>query len=230
MIAKIRQEQKLQTAALLCDAGAKLFIANGVEKTSIQEITTLAGVSVGSFYTHFETKYALLEHLLVSFSKDLKEFVSDQLAEKRFDSLEEAVRTHFMAVFSYHADHPQLSILWTGYKSYISQETSRLVDAEVEDHLRNLYKEHFYKTDLDHEIAVQATIGLAHYLMTWWNLDRDRMDLETLVEYMVGIALNGLHSHPRRLEVVAAPHASSDANRAENVRPKSRSALGDEAL
>ncbi len=202
-MANTRQEQKLQTYELLCDAAIQLFSSNGVEKTNIQDITSMAGVSVGSFYTHFKNKQDLLEHLMVTFSQKFTDYVA-AIMDRPFENLEDAVRTHFTAVFDYHGSRPQLSQLWTSYRSYISQETSRICDQEINEFLHALYREHFYATDLDPEIAVQATIGLSHHIMTWWNIDRSRKDINTMIEGLTSIALGGLHLHIREPEDTAA--------------------------
>lgn len=40
----------------LLDAAARLFIAQGVEETTVEEITLAAGVAKGTFYLHFASK------------------------------------------------------------------------------------------------------------------------------------------------------------------------------
>ena len=161
MVTKSRQEQKAETYGKLCAAATQLFVDQGLEQTSPQDIAAMAGVSVGSFYTHFENKYALLEHLLVNFSRNFLAYVSAVLEEAQFVDLEDALRTHFTAIFDYHTQHPQLSILWTGYKNYISQEKSRMLEKEVEDHVHALYNEHYYATDLNRDLVVQARSALS---------------------------------------------------------------------
>jgi TetR/AcrR family transcriptional repressor of nem operon len=43
----------------IVDAGARLLLENGFNATSVQDITSAAGVPKGSFYNHFESKEAL---------------------------------------------------------------------------------------------------------------------------------------------------------------------------
>ncbi|PDT09872.1 TetR family transcriptional regulator [Rhizobium sp. J15] len=47
----------------LMTAAERLFLAKGVEQTTIEEITTGAGVAKGTFYLHFSSKADVLEAL-----------------------------------------------------------------------------------------------------------------------------------------------------------------------
>lgn len=55
------------------DAGAKLFIANGVEKTTIDTIVLEAAASKGTFYHYFKSKNELVEALRERFSTNFRE-------------------------------------------------------------------------------------------------------------------------------------------------------------
>ncbi|ADB53275.1 TetR/AcrR family transcriptional regulator [Conexibacter woesei] len=62
------QRRKALTAAAILDAARQLFFANGVARTTIDEIAERADVSVGSVYFHFRSKegvyLALVEEAL----------------------------------------------------------------------------------------------------------------------------------------------------------------------
>lgn len=55
-----RQEKALETKDKIYDVAMKKFIKKGLENTSISEICREAGVSIGSFYTHFENKEGVI--------------------------------------------------------------------------------------------------------------------------------------------------------------------------
>lgn len=194
MITKSRQEQKTETCEKLYAAAVELFARKGLEKTSPQDIAALAGVSVGSFYTHFENKYALLEQIVLNYSNDMTKSVEAAIAATEFRDLESLARTHYKALIDYNDRHPQLSILWTSYKSYTSKETDRITDEAAERHLRALYNKHFHSTDLNQELAVQAQIGMVTRLVSWWNMDRTRTDADSLVEMLVRAAVDGVYA------------------------------------
>ena len=48
----------------ILDSALKLFFEKGFNETSIEEITKLAGVSKGSFYTYFQSKEDLLSEVI----------------------------------------------------------------------------------------------------------------------------------------------------------------------
>jgi AcrR family transcriptional regulator len=56
--------RRLRTRARLIEAARRLVATKGIEATPISEITDEAGVGVGSFYNHFETKEDLLEAVI----------------------------------------------------------------------------------------------------------------------------------------------------------------------
>ena len=54
----------LRTRQLLLQAFSDLFSEKGFHGITVQDITERARVNRGTFYTHFEDKYALLEYWL----------------------------------------------------------------------------------------------------------------------------------------------------------------------
>jgi AcrR family transcriptional regulator len=62
--ADVRREELLDTAL-------SLFLENGYERTSVEQITATVGVAKGTFYHYFATKQDVLEHLVERFTDDL---------------------------------------------------------------------------------------------------------------------------------------------------------------
>jgi AcrR family transcriptional regulator len=56
--------RRLRTRARLIEAARRLVATRGIEATPISDITDEAGVGVGSFYNHFDTKDDLLEAVI----------------------------------------------------------------------------------------------------------------------------------------------------------------------
>jgi AcrR family transcriptional regulator len=56
-----RQRNKARVKAALVAATVKLAVARGFERTSVAEITALAGVAKGTFFNYFPTKEAVIE-------------------------------------------------------------------------------------------------------------------------------------------------------------------------
>jgi TetR/AcrR family transcriptional regulator, cholesterol catabolism regulator len=58
-----RQQQKEATARKIFEAAIQLFRDQGYEATTVEAITAAAGVAKGTFFTHFPSKDAVLEHI-----------------------------------------------------------------------------------------------------------------------------------------------------------------------
>ena len=86
----------------LMDAGAKLFVANGVEKTTIDHIVAEAGASKGAFYHYFKSKHELVAALRERFTSGFREAVqsaidqvpADDWNEKLYAYTDSAVRSY----------------------------------------------------------------------------------------------------------------------------------------
>lgn len=58
-----RQQQKAATARRIFEAAVGLFRSQGYAATTVDQIVREAGVAKGTFFTHFASKDALLDHL-----------------------------------------------------------------------------------------------------------------------------------------------------------------------
>ena len=68
-----RQEKALETKEKLIEAARKVIVDKGYKETSIEDITKVAGVATGTFYTYFKTKDDVINVLGFSNFNDLKE-------------------------------------------------------------------------------------------------------------------------------------------------------------
>jgi AcrR family transcriptional regulator len=59
-----REEQRAETRQRLLDAAAKVFVKQGFQGASVEEICEQAGYSRGAFYSNFETKEQMFVELL----------------------------------------------------------------------------------------------------------------------------------------------------------------------
>ena len=79
------QEDTAKTRARIVAAAAEMFRARGIEATSVAEVMSAVGLTVGGFYRHFESKDSLVAEAI--------EHASHQAAVHRLDSyLSEAHR------------------------------------------------------------------------------------------------------------------------------------------
>ncbi|WP_066939914.1 TetR/AcrR family transcriptional regulator [Microtetraspora fusca] len=70
-------EEKAHITALLLETGEKLFTAQGLRKTSLEELMAPTGVAKSSFYVFFDSKEALYLELMIRQSGEVKRRVID---------------------------------------------------------------------------------------------------------------------------------------------------------
>jgi AcrR family transcriptional regulator len=58
-----RQQQKAETARRIFEAAVTLFREQGYGATTVDQIAQAAGVAKGTFFTHFASKDAVLDHI-----------------------------------------------------------------------------------------------------------------------------------------------------------------------
>lgn len=68
-----RDKNRRERVKALSDAATKLFLTQGIDSTTIDDITKSAGVSKGSFYRYFESKHELVDHLVKPVARTIKE-------------------------------------------------------------------------------------------------------------------------------------------------------------
>jgi len=71
----------------LIDCAQRLFLAQGYEKTTINEVIAATGLSKGAFYHHFRSKEDLLEAITERIARESLAFVTGVHADKSLDAL-----------------------------------------------------------------------------------------------------------------------------------------------
>ena len=72
----------------LLDTALGLFLENGFDRTSVEQITSAVGVAKGTFYHYFATKQDLLEQLVERFTDELFTSAASTLAELHGSAIE----------------------------------------------------------------------------------------------------------------------------------------------
>lgn len=76
----------------ILEAAARILEREGYERTNVNAVAELAGVSVGSLYQYFPSKEALVAEVARKLSADMIALFQDGLADLAFVPMEEAVR------------------------------------------------------------------------------------------------------------------------------------------
>jgi len=72
----------------LIDCAQRLFLAQGYEKTTINEVIAATGLSKGAFYHHFRSKEDLLEAITERIARESLAFVAGLGADQSLDALQ----------------------------------------------------------------------------------------------------------------------------------------------
>ena len=89
----LRQKEKSEmTHQEIKAAALRLFLENGYKNTSVQDIVTESGYSIGSFYNHYKTKRDVLadiwnEHAIAFISHSIDEMKAIRTPEELADYL-----------------------------------------------------------------------------------------------------------------------------------------------
>ena len=89
-----RTKRGLATLNNILSAAAQVFYEKGYHSASINEITRVAGVASGTFYTYFESKYDLYKFLLLQCSHTIRKNLSTMVkkCQTRLEIEEEGMR------------------------------------------------------------------------------------------------------------------------------------------
>lgn len=131
----MRDHQKKQVRRALLDAGVELIEKNGLETTTIEAITLLAGTAKGTFYNYFKTKHDLIYAAMMdrshNWEKELDGIMLDYAAT--LDRLNEVFRRIVFEV----EKHPELYWIWLkeGLRRVRSADRQRTPFAKIMERL-----------------------------------------------------------------------------------------------
>ncbi|HLO65807.1 MAG TPA: TetR/AcrR family transcriptional regulator [Holophaga sp.] len=170
----------------LLRSGRRLFGEKGYFETNIHEVTAGADLSVGAFYTYFDSKEGFYAELIRRVGHDVRAFISKNLAETGldgFNGLELELRGLWLWIV-------YLSIDKNCYN--IVREAEFVLPAAVSDyygafragyHRRlDLHRVTLSAPDVDEDTAIQYLMGLAHYFGIQIAFDDSLGNARSLVE------------------------------------------------
>ena len=129
-----RQKQKAETQALILDAARELFEEHGWDGTTTREVAARAGVGLGTIFSHFPDKGALL---IAALLEDLAQIDAEILDSLPTDAPAKDQIMHFAAAgFGYWCARPGLSATLLREMYFITgvwadnrrQETDRFIE------------------------------------------------------------------------------------------------------
>ena len=199
-----RRVRKTKTA--IKNAFIQLLEEKDLEKITIQNITQLADVNRGTFYLHYEDKYILLSDMEDEYTLALSSAVDFDKVIMQNDDLE-AFAKYFTEdilkkVVTYLYDHIDF------YKVIFSLERKSQIENKISDIMLNNMKKNVSNNNTIADIPLDYfhsyTAGAMISFIKHWVQDEDRMNPETVVDYLFKIIFNG----PLRL--MANEHQPTD--------------------
>jgi TetR/AcrR family acrAB operon transcriptional repressor len=201
------KEEAQETRSQILEAAQKAFYDRGVARTTLADIATLAGVTRGAIYWHFNNKAELVQAMLDSLHEPLEELARASEDEAELDPLG-CMRQLLIQLFQQIATDPKTrrlnEILF--HKCEFTDEMCDMrrqrktasVDCNlrIEISLRNAINRQQLPAELD---TVRAAIGLHAYIdgiIGQWLLIPESFDLGQEAERWVDVALDMLRLSP----------------------------------
>jgi len=196
-----------QTKSQILDAAEKLFASQGIEKTSMRQITSEAGVNLAAINYHFGNKENLIKTVLSRFIASL-----DQQREELLEAAEKQAGTsgvttrHVVRAFLnpwlvFRREHPELVTVFSRFYSNHQQETHPFTGL-VRDKAGEAYADFTKKTaeilpHLPRDVLLRrvnlAAITAASFVVNGWltasleNISGIEITEEILVNHIVHI-------------------------------------------
>ncbi|HTX72977.1 MAG TPA: TetR/AcrR family transcriptional regulator [Rectinemataceae bacterium] len=183
----------------LLRAGRKLFGERGFFETNIHEVTDSAGLSVGAFYTYFESKEAFYAELIARVGHDVRAFISSNLASSGtggMNALELELRGLWlwlvylsMDIYCYNIVREAEFVLPSAVRGYYDAFAAgyRKRPAEL--------KVNCAARGIDETSAIEYLMGIAHYLGIEAAFDESPANARSLVEAIGGYLAGGFSEY-----------------------------------
>jgi TetR/AcrR family acrAB operon transcriptional repressor len=105
-MARRTKEEAAATRDNILDAAEKLFVQQGVSRTTLQHIASAAGVTRGAIYWHFDDKGAVFNAMMERATLPLEAELATLDAAESTDPLDD-LRSYMLAVLRRTVDDPQ---------------------------------------------------------------------------------------------------------------------------
>jgi AcrR family transcriptional regulator len=171
----------------LLAAGLSLFSKLGTERVNSNAIARRAKVGIGTFYAHYEEKYALLQEIQIRTLSGLRD-VRIAAVRRAGPAPEAQAEAAIAAAVHFAARHPQAYRVTLGreragatkHRPVVSESTRPTADV-----LRRLQAEGRIEPELNVDLAARAYAATEVGTILWWLDDPDRVEADELVETLL---------------------------------------------
>ncbi len=168
---------KLENAeSRLLAAGLSLLARRGTERVNSNSIARRAGLGIGTFYTHFADKHALLREIELRTLTGLRQVRIEALSEAGPDPSDQ-VRRAVEAAVDFAELHPEAYRVTFGREKTGANKHGPIVSESsrpTAEALRGLQRAGQLAADLDADLAARAYLSMEVGTLLWWLEDPSR--------------------------------------------------------
>lgn len=192
-----RKINSLETKDKLLQSALTLFTKYGYDNVTVDEITQKAGVSKGSFYTHFPSK----DYILVQEFAKIDNIYQDALNKlPKTATSSEKIKTMFNAMTKYCEDIAGIEFLRVVYINQISKKKTAQIINNRERNLYKLYKNIIqegidsgeFKFNLSLDYALELMIRICRSLLYDWCLYNGSFSIYTEGQRYISLVTKAL--------------------------------------
>ena len=134
-----KQNRSIKTKRKIMEAAKKLFSDKGYYNTNSKEISDMAEVSIGSFYSYFKDKRELFLEIVIDIGKEIKRFMEHELNDKALhknkSNAREVIYKQVKKVFDAHnispKFHREVSIM-----KYFDPDVRKIMEEQEEKEIK----------------------------------------------------------------------------------------------
>jgi TetR/AcrR family acrAB operon transcriptional repressor len=204
-MARRTKEEAAATRDSILDAAEKLFVEQGVSRTTLQHIATEAGVTRGAIYWHFDDKGALFNAMMERVTLPF-ECALASLGTADPDSVLDDVRKFFVEIFRVTETNPQarrvLEIASLKVEFVSEMDAVRVrrrqskgdLTAQVVERLKLAQTGGQIKPDVDPQLLALGLWSLMDGLIRNWMFEPTAFSLVDLGDKMMATMLEGIRT------------------------------------
>lgn len=188
-----KQERSMETEQALMRAAMRLCITKDAARITVREICAEAGVSVGAFYHHFETRQDLFRRIYESFDHELNKRM-EQISQTKSpqDTLADILLFHVYFLTNQYADlltHCFVAILNDPERTVVNP--GRAYYRTVRDCVQRLADEGLLRPEYPPNLVSELCISFVRGWLLDWTLHDCAYDLPNRVRVTLPILIRG---------------------------------------
>lgn len=188
------QEQKDAKYRHILDIALRLFAEKGYNNTSIQDISSAAGVSVGSLYFYFPNKKSIYEALYADITRDYLKSIEESIRGET-DLRQMILKSIRMAVKSLVANvHVTNFFLTNSHMADLKMKRNDWLNDMV-DYTKRYYDEAVRNGQLkplNTELAAATVVYSIYYLLRYLSVYKTEFNEEEVVNFLFSYTVRGL--------------------------------------